>query len=67
MPKKILVVDDDEQILETMYELLVPSVTAPDQKLGSMTEILFPSMIDYQPKYYQDYKLEVTGTSSGEE
>ena len=46
--EKILVVDDDEQILETMYELLVPSVTAPDQKLGSMTEILFPSMIDYQ-------------------
>ena len=52
MSKKILVVDDNEWILEMMYELLVPSVKVPVQKLGSIAEILFPGMIEDQPEYY---------------
>jgi CheY-like chemotaxis protein len=66
MSKKILVVDDNEWILKMMYELLVPSVKVPE-KPGSLAEILFPGMIEDQPEYYQDDKLEVTGTHTGEE
>ena len=32
-----------------------------------MIEILFPGMVEDQPEYYQDDKLSVTGTGSGEE
>tara|TARA_E500000178_G_scaffold95805_1_gene94812 strand:+ start:3619 stop:4095 length:477 start_codon:yes stop_codon:yes gene_type:complete len=67
MSKKILVVDDNEWILETMYELLIPSVNTPDQKLGGMAEILFPSMVEDQEDRNWDDKLEVTGTHTGEE
>ena len=65
--KKLLVVDDNEWILETMYELLIPTEQAAAPKFEEMASSLFNNPAATQLAAQQEDKREITGTTTGEE
>ena len=65
--KKLLVVDDNEWILETMYELLIPTEQAAAPKFEEMASSLFNNPAATQLAAQQEDKREITATATGEE
>ena len=65
--KKLLVVDDNEWILETMYELLIPAEKVAAPQLEEMASSLFNNPAATQLAAQQEDKREITGTTTGEE
>src|SRR6056300_1673983 len=64
---KLLVVDDNEWILETMYELLIPTEQAAAPKFEEMASSLFDNPAVTELAAQQEDKREITGTTTGEE
>ena len=64
---KLLVVDDNEWILETMYELLIPTEQAAAPKFEEMASSLFNNPAATQLAAQQEDKREITGTTTGED
>ncbi len=64
---KLLVVDDNEWILETMYELLIPAQKAAAPNFDEMASSLFNNPAATQLAAQQEDKREITGTTTGED
>ena len=60
--KKLLVVDDNEWILETMYDLLIPAEKTAAPQFEEMASSLFNNPTVTQPAAQQEDKHEITGT-----
>ena len=65
--KKFLVVDDNEWILETMYELLIPTEQAAAPKFEEMASSLFNNPAVTQLAAQREDKREITGATTGED
>ena len=64
--KKLLVVDDNEWILETMYELLIPAKKTAAPQFEEMASSLFHNPSVNQLAAHQEDKREITATATGE-
>ena len=64
---KLLVVNDNEWILETMYELLIPAQKAAAPQFEEMASSLFNNPAATQLAAQQEDKREITGTTTGED
>ena len=65
--KKLLVVDDNEWILETMYDLLIPAKKTAAPQFEEMASSLFNNPSVNQLAAQQEDKREITGTATVEE
>ena len=64
--KKLLVVDDNEWILETMYDLLIPAKKTAAPQFEEMASSLFNNPSVNQLAAHQEDKREITATATGE-
>ena len=62
--KKLLVVDDNEWILETMYDLLIPAKKTAAPHFEEMASSLFNNSSVNQLAAQQEDKREITGTTT---
>ena len=65
--KKLLIVDDNAWILETMYDLLIPAKKTAAPHFEEMASSLFNNSSVNQLTAQQEGKREITATATGEE